>query len=178
MWSRFNLICQRVNLCLEEGYSPSGNVKSTYWRCVGVIPVQLIADDVLPAVIRLLPSELDVGAAHITGHQTAGLAGDSLLGLHLDRGWEWPRPNAGVRLHPDGVDGVRGEVTDGGQLVVVNKLRLPLRQGELGLGGEVHLKILDSLGKLQNLRYIWNIAHIWYLTRLQGLFVFYSYLSP
>ena len=35
---------------------------------------------------------------------------------------------------------MRGEVADGGQLVVVNKLRLPLRQGELRLGGEVHLE--------------------------------------
>ena len=131
-------------MCLEEGYNLNWNVNNTYRGCVGVIPVQLIAEDVLPAMIRLLPSELDVSAAHLTGHQAAGLAGHTLLGLHLDWGWERPRPDARVRLHADSVDGVRGEVADGGQLVVVNKLRFPLGQGKLGLGGEVNLKY--SLG--------------------------------
>ena len=48
--------------------------------------------------------------------------GHRLLSFHLDRGGERAGANAGVRLHPDGVDGVRGEVADGGQLVVVHKL--------------------------------------------------------
>ena len=58
---------------------------------------------------------------------------------------------------------MRGEVADGGQLVVVNKLRLPLRQGELRLGGEVHLVNKTQFRKWQNIRYhthLKNIAHI------------------
>ena len=100
----------------------NGLVVGELGGCEGVIPVQLIADDVLSTVVRLLPPQLDAGAAHIPGHQAARLAGDALLGLDLDRSRQWPRPYAGVCLHSDGVDGVRGEVTDGGQLVVVHKL--------------------------------------------------------
>ena len=77
-------------------------------------------------MVGLLPPELDVGAAHLHRQEAAGLAGHPLLGLNLDRRGEGAGPDAGVGLHPDGVDGVGGEVTDGGQLVVVHKLRLPL----------------------------------------------------
>ena len=73
-------------------------------------------------MVRLLPAELDVGAAHLHGLEAAGLAGHALLGLHLDRGGEGAGADAGVGLHPDGVDGVGGEVADGGELVVVHKL--------------------------------------------------------
>lgn len=100
----------------------NGLVVGELGGCEGVIPVEFIADDVLPTVVRLLPPQLDAGAAHIPGHQAARLAGDALLGLHLDWGRQRAWSNAGVGLHPDGVDGVGGEVTDGGQLVVVHKL--------------------------------------------------------
>ena len=100
-------------------------------------------------MVWLLPPQPDVCAAHLTGHQTAGLAGHTLLCLHLDRRGERPRADACVGLHPDSVDGVWGEVTDGGQLIVVNKLRLPLGQGELGLGGVINLKIKLRLEKWQ-----------------------------
>ena len=102
-------------------------LEGSYYRgSVGVVPVELVADDVLPAVVGLLPPELDVGAAHLHRQEAAGLAGHALLGLHLYRGGEGAGTYAGVGLHPDGVDGVRGEVTDGRQLVVVHKLGLPL----------------------------------------------------
>ena len=57
----------------------------TYSRCICVIPVQLITDDILSTVIRLVPPQLDAGAAYLTGDQAAGLAGDPLLGFHLYR---------------------------------------------------------------------------------------------
>ena len=41
---------------------------------------------------------------------------------YLYRGGEWAGANAGVCLNPNGVDGVWGEVADGGELVVVHKL--------------------------------------------------------
>ena len=58
----------------------------------------------------------------------------------LDRRGEGSGADAGVGLHPDGVDGVGGEVGDGGQLVVVHELRLPLRQRLLRLGRVVNLQ--------------------------------------
>ena len=94
----------------------------TYCWCICVIPVQLITDNILSTMVRLVPPQLDAGAAHLTGDQAAGLAGDTLLGLHLYRSGQRSRSNAGVRLHTNGVDGVGCEVTDGGQLVVVHKL--------------------------------------------------------
>ncbi|MPC21413.1 hypothetical protein E2C01_014399 [Portunus trituberculatus] len=39
------------------------------------------------------------------------------------RKWSWTNPS--ISLDPDGVDGVRGEVTDGGELVVLYRLTLP-----------------------------------------------------
>ena len=45
-----------------------------------------------------------------------------IIKAYLDRGGKWARANTGVGLHPNGVNGVWGEVTDGGQLVVVHKL--------------------------------------------------------
>ena len=64
-----------------------------------------------------------------------------MCSFHLDRVGEWPWTNAGVRLNPDGVDGVGGEVADGGELVVVHELGLPPRQRQLRVGREVNLKI-------------------------------------
>ena len=95
-------------------------------------------------MVGLLPPELDAGAAHLHGQEAAGLAGHALLGLDLDRGGEGPGPDGGVGLHPDGVDGVGRQVADGGQLVVVHKLGLPLAQRQLGLLGEVHFVALDT----------------------------------
>ena len=50
---------------------------------VGVVPVEFVADNVLPSVVRLLPGELDEGAAHLGGGQLARLARHALLCLHL-----------------------------------------------------------------------------------------------
>ena len=110
-----------------------------YRGCVRVVPVQLVADDVLPTVVWLLPPQLDAGAADLHGQEAAGLAGHSLLGLHLDGGRQGAGAYAGVGLHPDGVDGVRCEVTDRGQLVVVHELGLPLGERHAWCGGVVHL---------------------------------------
>ena len=62
------------------------------------------------------------------------------LCCHLDRVGEGPGPNAGVGLHPDGVDGVGRQVADGGQLVVVHELGLPLGQRQLRVRAVVHLQ--------------------------------------
>ena len=59
---------------------------------------------------------------------------------NLDGRGEGSGSDAGVCLHPDSVDGVGGEVGDGGQLVVVHELGLPLRQRLLRLGRVVNLQ--------------------------------------
>ena len=43
------------------------------------------------------------------------------------------------RIIPDCIDGVGREVADGGQLVVVHELGLPLGERLVGSGGVVHL---------------------------------------
>ena len=58
----------------------------------------------------------------------------------LDGRGEGSGSDAGVGLDPDGVDGVGREVGDGGQLVVVHELGLPLRQRLLRLGRVVNLQ--------------------------------------
>ena len=73
---------------------------------------------------------------------------------------------------------MRGEVADGGQLVVVNKLRLPLRQGELRLGGEVHLVNKTQFRQMAE----YQISHTSKILPifdmcLTGLHAFYSSLT-
>ena len=123
-----------------SGLAQCNESEVSYRGGVGVVPVELVAHDVLPAVVRLLPAELDVGAAHLHRQEAAGLAGHALLGLDLDRGGEGPGADGGVGLHPDGVDGVGREVADGGELVVVHKLGIPLRQWLVRRRRVVHLR--------------------------------------
>ncbi len=49
----------------------------------GVVPVELVGDDVFPGVRRLLPRESDRGGAGLQHAQVRRLAGHTLLGLHL-----------------------------------------------------------------------------------------------
>ena len=56
-----------------------------YLVCEGVVPVELVGDDVLPGVGRLLPRELDRRGPVLHGPQVGRLAGNTLLGLHLNR---------------------------------------------------------------------------------------------
>ena len=56
-----------------------------YRSRVGIVPVQLVADDVLPGVVWLLPGEAKGGAPHLRRLQVARLARHTLLGLHLNK---------------------------------------------------------------------------------------------
>ena len=60
--------------------------------------------------------------------------------LNRSRRWAWA--DRRVRLHPDRVDGVRGEVGNGGELVVVDELRLPAGHGQMWIGCVVNFVTL------------------------------------
>jgi hypothetical protein len=52
--------------------------------------------------------------------------------------------DVGQRLHPDGVNAVRRELTDGGQLVVVDDLRAPLTKRQIRVLRVVHFVALRN----------------------------------
>lgn len=66
--------------------------------------------------------------------------------LHLDlngRG-QGPGADARERLHPNGVNGQRSELVDGGQLIVVDHHGVPRRQLLVRIGRVVHLVSLQT----------------------------------
>ena len=78
-----------------------------YLICEGVVPVELVGDDVLPGVGRLLPRELDRRGPVLHGPQVCRLAGNTLLGLHLNRveilaDYETRSFNAGLKMFLSG----------------------------------------------------------------------------
>jgi hypothetical protein len=68
----------------------------------------------------------------------------SLLSFNLHRGRHGTRSNTRVGLHPDGVNGVRGEITDGGQFVVVHHLETPRSNWLIRIGAVVYLVTLET----------------------------------
>lgn len=111
---------------------------------VGVIPVKLIRDDILAGVGRFRPRECNRRLANGRGLQVPWLTGHALLRLHLERLAERTRTDTGESLNANGVDGVRLQVTDGRQLVVVHHLRLPGGQREVRLKRVVHFVALRT----------------------------------
>ena len=51
----------------------------------GVVPVELVGDDVLALMRRLLPPQAHGRRAHVGDAQVGGLARHALLGLHLGK---------------------------------------------------------------------------------------------
>lgn len=74
---------------------------------VSVVPVQLIAEDVLGAMSGLAPLERYFGLPDVDRRQHFRLARYPLLRLDLHRQTEWPGTDARERLHPYRVDRVR-----------------------------------------------------------------------
>ena len=72
----------------------------TYRWGVGIVPVEFVGDDVLAAVVGLLPLQLDGGGADLHRGEAARLARHPLLGLHLDRVGQGSGADASVGLHP------------------------------------------------------------------------------
>lgn len=67
-----------------------------------------------------------------------------MLCFDVDRCREWSRSYVCHSLHPDGVDGVRREVADGRQLVVVHHLRVPVGHHLARIGRVVDLVALQK----------------------------------
>ena len=65
-----------------------------------------------------------------------------LLLAYLNRGRRRAWANCRVRLHPDGIDGMWGEIGNGGELIVVDELRLPPRHGQMWICSVVHFVAL------------------------------------
>lgn len=74
----------------------------------------------------------------------------SLLSFNLHRDRHGSRSNTRVGLHPDGVNGVWGEVTDCGQFVVVHHLETPRCHWLIRIGAVVHFITLESNKSFSN----------------------------
>ena len=115
---------------------------------VSVVPVELVAEYVLRAVRRLLPLEGDCGLSYVGRGQHLRLARHPLLRLYLNWGAQGTRADARQCLHADRVDHVRRQFRDRRQLVVVDRLELPVRHLLARICRVVHLVALR--GRCEN----------------------------